>query len=247
MNCPACGSRSEVLRTLSTASTVNRERRCYACKARWWSMERLRPGTLKTIDSGYRPDTGVLPVAEKHDTGSNGFPSHSPSGSGSLPLSADPDPERARKSTSRAKREESADFCAWYGAYPKHVARGDAWKAWGQVEAIRPPLVDLLAAISWQRLQPKWQEKGGEFIPHPATYLRAHRWLDERPGANGNGHASKPTGPQPCKHHSNYRNREIPAPYPKPETCEDCRYVAARNRKREGEPRSVGEVMEGSR
>lgn len=245
MNCPKCGGRTEVVRTLASATAVARERRCYLRHARWWSTERMDRSTL-VIDDGYRADTERIPISQNNDTGINGFPSHSPSGSGSDPLSADPDPERARKSSPRAKRNESADFQAWYGAYPRHVARGDAWKAWQQVESDRPPLVDLLTTISWQRLLPDWTKERGSFVPYPGSYLRGKRWLDERPGVtNGtNGHAAPKT--EVCAFHVNYRNDGRAAPYPKPTTCPECKHVALRARRpTEGAPAAIGTLMGG--
>ncbi len=52
--------------------------------------------------------------------------------------------------------------------------------------AITPALVDkMVEALSWQSQQPQWLKDGGQFIPHPATYLRARGWEDEKPKAEG--------------------------------------------------------------
>ena len=37
----------------------------------------------------------------------------------------------------------------------------------------------MLDALVWQKLQPQWLKDGGQFIPHPSTYLTQERWLDE--------------------------------------------------------------------
>lgn len=38
----------------------------------------------------------------------------------------------------------------------------------------------ILAALRWQALSEQWQRDGGQFIPHPATYLNQGRWKDEQ-------------------------------------------------------------------
>ena len=37
----------------------------------------------------------------------------------------------------------------------------------------------MLTAIEAQKGSAQWQENGGQFIPHPATWLNGHRWEDE--------------------------------------------------------------------
>ena len=70
----------------------------------------------------------------------------------------------------------SDDFLAFWARYPRRTAKRDAWKAWQQ-EA--PPLADVLAALDWQIPQPQWQKEDGQFIPYPASWLRAGRWEDQ--------------------------------------------------------------------
>lgn len=70
------------------------------------------------------------------------------------------------------------DFEAWWQRYPRKVAKGDARKAWKQTEKIRPPLAQLLKALSVARASEQWLKDGGQFIPYPATYLRQERWDD---------------------------------------------------------------------
>lgn len=71
-------------------------------------------------------------------------------------------------------------FDAWYSAYPRKVAKGDARKAWTQAlrrgadpDAI---LTGLLAQVETLRDQ---QARG--FCPYPASWLRAERWEDAPP------------------------------------------------------------------
>lgn len=72
-----------------------------------------------------------------------------------------------------------SEFDAFWKAYPKRLAKGDARKAWHQTEAIRPALPELTAAIEAQMRSDQWRKNDGQFIPYPATWLRQERWSDE--------------------------------------------------------------------
>jgi len=72
----------------------------------------------------------------------------------------------------------SPDFETFWQAYPRRVAKMNAWKAW--VKNV-PPLQEVLTALEWQRNQDQWSKDEGKFIPHPATYLNQWRWEDEQP------------------------------------------------------------------
>ena len=79
----------------------------------------------------------------------------------------------------RAKRkagEASEGFLKFWEAYPRKTAKGQALKAWpgdGLAEKI-------LAALSWQ--VPTWGEI--QYVKHPATWLNARCWEDEKPTAS---------------------------------------------------------------
>lgn len=68
------------------------------------------------------------------------------------------------------------EFAAFWSAYPRKVGKGAARRAWAKA---RPPLDQVLEAISWQRESEQWRRDQGQFIPHPATWLNQGRWEDE--------------------------------------------------------------------
>lgn len=76
----------------------------------------------------------------------------------------------------REKGEETA-FQAFYAAYPRKAAPGDARKAWRQMAGDRPPLPNLLAAIARQKRE-DFRDRTPDRIPYPATWLRAQSWLN---------------------------------------------------------------------
>ena len=77
---------------------------------------------------------------------------------------------------SRIQNPESADaFARFWDVYPKKVGKKDAEKAFKKV------LVDvqiLIDAVNRQKKSSQWCKDGGQFIPHPATWLNNERWND---------------------------------------------------------------------
>ena len=71
------------------------------------------------------------------------------------------------------------DFEAFWAAYPRKTAKGSARKAWEQLSPDAALVERMLDAVTWQRRQPQWLQQDGDFIPYPATWIRAERWDDE--------------------------------------------------------------------
>lgn len=80
------------------------------------------------------------------------------------------------KSKRREENKETSDFDTFWKAYPHKVGKGAALKAW---EKAKPNLELCLKAISWQKNSQQWVKDGGQFIPHPSTWINQKRWLDE--------------------------------------------------------------------
>lgn len=84
-------------------------------------------------------------------------------------------PARKRSAIVLTEQEE-ADFAEFWQAYPKRTGRGTAEESWAKM---RPPLAEVLAALTWQRESHDWTKERGQFIPMPSTYINQKRWLDE--------------------------------------------------------------------
>lgn len=82
------------------------------------------------------------------------------------------------KEEKRERKDASAEanFVEWYLAYPKHVGRGQAEKAYRHALKKADPPVLLEAA---QKFAAASVGKEPRFIPHPATWLNGERWLDD--------------------------------------------------------------------
>jgi hypothetical protein len=78
------------------------------------------------------------------------------------------------------KRPESEVlFDRFWAAYPRKVGKDAAWKAWQKRRPDADGLEAILAALAWQSRSSDWLKDGGQFIPHPSTWLNQARWHDE--------------------------------------------------------------------
>ncbi len=90
--------------------------------------------------------------------------------------------------------ERLTAFDAFWKTYPRKVGKGAAHRIW--FKTLKPDsglAAQILAAVVAQKKGFAWQKDGGQFIPHPATWLHQQRWLDEVPVAVG---APAPADPQ---------------------------------------------------
>ena len=78
----------------------------------------------------------------------------------------------------KAKAWEKA-FASFWQAYPKRMNKGQAEKAWLQLNPDEQLTVKILQAVERAKTTEKWQKDGGQFIPYPATWLRAKGWEDD--------------------------------------------------------------------
>jgi len=71
-------------------------------------------------------------------------------------------------------------FKSFWNAYPRRVGKGAALKAWGKIKEPKKTLQEIIVALEWQKKTEQWTKDGGQFIPHPATYINQCRWEDEQ-------------------------------------------------------------------
>jgi hypothetical protein len=95
-------------------------------------------------------------------------------------------PKSKRKLT-RPDPAQVRAFETWYAAYPKHVGRKPALKAWLKLDP-DPVLVETIMTASARYADLKAGVEA-RFVLDPATWINQERWTDETPISNGNGHA----------------------------------------------------------
>lgn len=181
----------------------------------------------------------VSPAPPSGSSSSDPIPSQPPERAGSISDDATPGPVA----------RYSSNFIEFWQAYPLKVGKEAAWKAWKKQ---RPPLPQVMSALAWQRTSRKWKDG---FIPHPATYLNEHRWLDERDGSVTKGVTSSVTtlaaseqqtaarlrDQATCQYHREVPDRASSDPY---HWCVVCQRLGSRPRRVTGEtePLALGET-----
>jgi hypothetical protein len=106
---------------------------------------------------------------------------------------SDPETERdeslAVKTAAGTGREKPVDrsttlFDDFWIAYPRKIGKQDARKAWEKINPGAALVSAMLTTIEEFKHSDQWLRDKGQFIPHPATWLRQGRWDDELPVAD---------------------------------------------------------------
>lgn len=70
-------------------------------------------------------------------------------------------------------------FDQFWSAYPRHVGKAEAKKAFDKLKPDVELLGNMLDAIERQKASSQWQRDDGQYIPYPATWINKKRWEDE--------------------------------------------------------------------
>lgn len=76
----------------------------------------------------------------------------------------------ARASTQKVN---GAEFDAFWNAYPKKRNKADAHKAWAKLKPDAELYRRIMASLDAHKRAPDWSKDGGQFVPYPASWLRA--------------------------------------------------------------------------
>ena len=95
------------------------------------------------------------------------------------PAPATPAPKAPAKPAEKPAEKPADGFTEWWSHYPKKVKKLDAEKAYRAALKRGVTPKELLDGL--QRQKAAWKAKGTEpqYIPYPATWLRAGSWEDE--------------------------------------------------------------------
>jgi hypothetical protein len=69
-------------------------------------------------------------------------------------------------------------FDEFWKAYPKKVGKDAAAKAFARRKPGKELLALMLAALDLQKATDQWRRDGGQYVPHPSTWLNEGRWQD---------------------------------------------------------------------
>ncbi len=70
-------------------------------------------------------------------------------------------------------------FDRFWAAYPKHVGKDKALKAFVKINPTEELLADMLENLERQKKYYAWGRQNWKYIPHAATWLNQKRWKDE--------------------------------------------------------------------
>jgi hypothetical protein len=79
----------------------------------------------------------------------------------------------------RTRMNLDAEFAQFWTTYPRKRNKIDARKAFEQARRGGVTLDTMLTALAWQRGQSQWVRDGGQYIPFPASWIRAGSYDDE--------------------------------------------------------------------
>jgi hypothetical protein len=193
------------------------QRRRYVCQHDWqdwqkitWPSKTIQPAPPSDVLQGFTAATqelfAVFPGGQKV------LQKNSRSTSEELQENFPPRARasRAKGLTARANgngsgltTDEQRDrFERWWTEYPRKVAKDKAWTEWLR-RAPDDVLTDvMIAKVHEQRASAQWLKDGGQYIPHPRTWLHNKRWEDEpihtEPPVKADMHGHIP----PCRSHA---------------------------------------------
>ena len=79
-----------------------------------------------------------------------------------------------------SKEKELVDmFEEFWQAYPRKVAKKTAFTAFKNVKHLKEEFPLIMEHVRRKSDSNDWTKQGGQFVPHPTTYLHQERWKDE--------------------------------------------------------------------
>lgn len=182
-------------------------------------LEEVRRGLKKFIRVAKK---GGESRAKSAKRGSNGtyLPAESPA---TFPATepADIQPSAstasATASATATKNKYTDRFAEFWDAYPRKVGKDAARRIYEKRRPDEEIHAQMLAAIESQRRSPAWVKDGGQFIPHPSTWLSQGRWQDEPLEVHSRG-MPRSRWQDDCDHEP---------PCGSPTTCDNLHKIAA--------------------
>ena len=96
-------------------------------------------------------------------------------------LEVDKEGDIEKKKPKKIADEPLDGFDVFWKAYPRKTAKEDARKAYAVLMKKKdaPTIERLIESIEAHKRSEAWKKDDGQFIPHPATYIRQGRYDDE--------------------------------------------------------------------
>ena len=88
--------------------------------------------------------------------------------------------EKERDNAPASKEQQGPDgFERFWELYPRKEGKKAARKAWDRLKVGPDLMCQIMQSLHKQKTSNQWTRDGGQYIPHPATWLNGERWKDE--------------------------------------------------------------------
>ena len=81
--------------------------------------------------------------------------------------------------TSQLDAVQQGYFDEFWSLYPKKVGKKTALQKWSKLKPDEKLFEEIMGGLRNYIQTEQWQKDGGQFIPHPTTFLSQRRWEDE--------------------------------------------------------------------
>lgn len=88
-------------------------------------------------------------------------------------------PSGSVKKTPTAETAADRRFERFWAVYPRKVGKGAAKRSFLKYKPDDALTEKMISAVEAQKQTEQWKRDGGQYIPHPATWLNQMRWEDE--------------------------------------------------------------------
>lgn len=78
-----------------------------------------------------------------------------------------------------ALQEPKDTFLIFWDAYPRKVSKLKAMQIWKKIKPTEDTAQSIMEGLERAKRSSQWIKDGGQFVPHPATWLNQERWNDE--------------------------------------------------------------------
>lgn len=84
-----------------------------------------------------------------------------------------------RKEKNLLTDEVEKNFELFWAAYPNKTAKKKAHDVWLKLQPTGALFAAITQGLEKAKRSAQWQKDGGQYIPHPTTWLNQERWTDE--------------------------------------------------------------------
>ena len=77
-------------------------------------------------------------------------------------------------------------FEQFWKEYPRKVSKKTAFTAFKNIKHLKDEFPIIMQAVKLKKGSNDWRKNGGQYIPHPATFIHQERWKDEEQTISSN-------------------------------------------------------------